>query len=290
MAIIHFCGGEVGGNGKTTFASLLIECYLNYEASFQLRDADRSTPNVGWAYDSLHYPKELASNSTAVSGKKKKKGQENAAEQDVWEPLIFSEDLVDFSIADKLISLGKETDLIINLPSQVRIPFDKWFDAGDFSNKQERLKVNFIYWWVAKPEQRSIDLLLENVDKYPNMPHVLVCNQLKTVGMDWKKMLTDDLKRVFKSKNIVTMDMPELILSPTEKILLGEDNPRFCDLIDDDDDRLSIASKCRCEVFLEKAMNNIIATGYFSPPVVTTEAPDPVSKMPKAEESEASAA
>lgn len=285
MGTIHFCGGEVGGNGKTTFTSLLIECYLKYEASFQLRDADRSTPNVGWAYDSLHYSKEVKDKpSTYTSRKVKlKKEQENEALEDTWEPLIFSEDLVDFSIADKLVDLGKETDLIINLPSQVRVPFDKWFDAGDFSNKQERLKVKFIYWWVAKPEQRSIDLLVENVNKYPNMPHVLVCNQLKTVGMSWERMLTDDLKALFKSKKIITMDMPELILSPAEKILLGEDNPRFCDLIEDDDERLSMASKCRCEVFLEKAMNNIIATGFFSPPVPTTdEEPNPLSEMPEA--------
>jgi hypothetical protein len=267
MATLHTVGGEVGGAGKTMFCMVLLEAFLKYEIPFHFRDADRTTPNVGWAYDSTHYPK----NGTfiaklSVTGKKKKATGDVDPQEviDNWKPVIFSEDLDDFSQADRLIELAVEKDVIVNLPAQVSSSFDKWLVAGDFLSIQEELGINFIYWWVAKAEQRSIDLLLSNIKRFPGLLHVLVCNQLRGTGEKWDSILTEDLEEFLKKSGVKTINMLELQLAPDERGILDRENPRFSDLTATDDKRLCVASKARCRKFVRESIENIIETGYLN--------------------------
>jgi hypothetical protein len=262
MATIHFVGGEIGGAGKSTFCMILIECYHHYSYDYHLRDADRSTPNVGWAYDAEQYQKNIAPSSKgSIDYKKKKSG----ILLDPWLPVVFSEDLDDFSQADRLLDLAQERDVIVNLPAQVSTSFDKWLQAGDFLSIQQELGVNFVYWWVAKAEQRSIDLLHANLLRFPSLPHILVCNQVRGVGEKWQTLLSPELKEVLSSSGIKTIDMPELILAPDERGLLDRESPRFRDLVNPEDKRLSLASKARCRKFMSTTIDSIITTGYISP-------------------------
>ena len=260
MATIYFIGGEIGGAGKSTFCMLLIEGFLQSKILYHFRDADRSTPNVGWAYDAEHYPKAADL-----------KGNFDATDPRAWKPVVFSEDLDDYSQADRLLDLAKEHDVIVNLPAQVSSSFDKWIDDGKYLDKQERLDIKFVYYWVAKAEQRSIDLLFTNVKKFPKMPHILVCNQLRGVGEKWTSMLTEDLKKRLDKEGIKTMDMAELKLSPVERGLLDRENPRFQDLIAESDTRLSLAATERCETFVATTIASIKACGFF--PVVVDDKP-----------------
>jgi hypothetical protein len=255
MATIYFVGGEIGGAGKSTFCMLLIEAFLRWNISYHFRDADRSTPNVGWAYDPENYPKNFPGSSKASIENKDPKA---------WKPVIFSEDLDDYSQADILIDLARDRDVIVNLPAQVSSSFDIWLTDGGYLDKQDRLGIKFVYFWVAKAEQRSIDLLYANVTKFPKMPHVLVCNQVRGVGEKWTSMLNDDMKTTLTAANIQYIDMPELKLSPTERGLLDRENPRFQDLITEGDSRLSLASSERCDTFINKTLESIKETGLFS--------------------------
>jgi hypothetical protein len=298
MTTIHFVGGEIGGAGKTMFCMVLLEGFLHYEIPYHFRDADRTTPNVGWAYDPTHYVKNSTLNPSIdartlkvdaesqkkTSGKSPKQAKQTRSQTpdtaDDWLPVIFSEDFDDFSKADRLIDLAGERDVIVNLPAQISNSFDKWIEAGDFLNIQEELGIKFIYWWVAKAEQRSIDLLFANIQRFPNLPHVLVCNQVRGVGEKWSAMLTEELQEALHDLGVRIMDMPELQLAPDERGLLDRENPRFQDLTSDSDKRLSIASKARCKKFVKTSLNNIFATGYLAAgsPEKTTES-QPEAKL-----------
>lgn len=277
MATIYFVGGEVGGAGKTMCCMLLIECFLQYQILYHFRDADRTTPNVGWAYDTVHYPRNAANTlKTSVSaGKKKKKGDDDGAPEviDNWKPVFFSEDFDDFSQADKLIDLAQERDVIVNLPAQVSNSFDKWLEAGDFLDTQDELGVNFVYLWVAKAEQRSIDMLLANIQRFPKMPHILVCNQLRGVGEKWDAILTDELEKSLQAKGVKIISMPELQLTPDERGVLDRDSPRLQDLVADDK-RLGAASKARLKKFMRVTIENIVSTGYLAVSPAETAAPE----------------
>jgi hypothetical protein len=250
MTNIYFVGGEVGGAGKTTFCMLLLEAYLKYSLPYHFRDADRSTPNVGWAYDSEHYVKgsvDLAANY----------GEKNG-----WKPVIFSEDLEDYSQADRLLDLAGERDVIVNLPAQVSSSFDIWLKDGNYLEQQDSLGINFVYYWVAKAEQRSIDLLFANVDKFPKMPHVLVCNQMRGTGK-WEDILTQDFKAKLSAKNIKSMDMAELKLSSTERRFLDLESPKLQNLAEKGNKWFGTGSTLRCRAFIDQTIKSIVATGFF---------------------------
>lgn len=257
MATIHFVGGEIGGAGKSTFCMLLIEAFMFHKLPYHFRDTDRTTPNVGWAYDPKNYPKNpppKPKGSIAHKGKKE------------WEPIVFSQDLDEYSQADFLLNLAKERDVIVNLPAQVSTSFDTWIEDGNYLSKQEKMNTNFVYWWVAKAEPRSLDLLLANAKRFPKMPFVLVCNQIRGIGETWNSILTEDLEKSFSDLGIKTIDMPELKLAPTERGLFDRESPKFQDVIEENDKRLSIASKYRCETFMEKTIENILTTGLLPVP------------------------
>jgi hypothetical protein len=260
MAQLHFIGGEVGGSGKSTFCMVLNEAYLEHEVPYHLRDADRTTPNVGWAYDRDNYPKGPAVTQKLTVTSKRKKSE--IAVLDVWAPVVFSEDLDDFSQADRLIDLAQDRDVLVNLPAQVSISFDKWLQAGDFLSIQAELGIRFVYWWVARAEQRSIDLLLTNATEFPGLPHVLVRNHIRGVGEKWDSLFNADLEVDLDARGVKSIDMQELILAPDERGLLDRENPRFRDLLAVEDKRLSLASKARCRSFLKKTITDIVSTGF----------------------------
>lgn len=250
MNSIYFVGGEVGGAGKTTFCMLLLEAFLKHSIPYHLRDADRSTPNVGWAYDREHYVKGFP----AIEA--------NLGEKSAWKPVIFSEDLEDYSQADRLLDLAEERDVIVNLPAQVSSSFDIWLKEGKYLEKQDYLGIKFVYYWVAKAEQRSVDLLFANVDKFPKMPHVLVCNQMRGTGK-WEDILTVDFKAKLSAKNIKYIDMVELKLSSAERRLLDSESPRFQDLAEKGNKWFGTGSTLRCEDLIKQTIESIIAAGFF---------------------------
>lgn len=284
MTTIHFVGGEIGGAGKSTFCMLLLEAFSLYEIPYHFRDADRTTPNVGWAYDPTHYSKNstpIATPKTSASEvvpgtpivnaeaqrKRQSQGQATATQTsdsiEEWKPVIFSEDFDDFAKADTLIDLAGERDVIVNLPAQISNSFDKWLEAGDFLKCQDELGIKFVYWWVAKAEQRSLDLFYVNLQRFPSMPHILVCNQVRGVGEKWGSLLSKEQKEDLKRRGVTVMEMPELQLAPDERGILDRENPRFGDLVSHSNKRLGVASKLRCRKFIDTTLNNIVATGYL---------------------------
>lgn len=256
MTKLHLVTGEIGGAGKSMFTKMLIECYQLMGIDYHLVDADRTTPNVGLCYDRENY--QLATVAAKAGQRKGQVGKDLIGDNRIH----FSEDLDDFSIADRLIDLAIEKDVIVNLPAQVSGIINKWIDACDLlGNIKTDLGIETIAWFVARPSSRAIELLeADYLYHQKKMQFVLVKNQLRGTGAKWENILTESIQEFLKTENIAQIELPELILAPHERDLFDREYPTFSELLGSTDKRLGIASKMRTRKFLAEAIENIQST------------------------------
>ncbi len=108
---IHLIDGEKGGVGKSLFARVLIQYFLDKNFPFFAVDTDRSNPDVSRIYES------------------------------VCREALFSEDEKKFYEADRIFELAFEKSVIVNLPAQVYPLVTKWMGRNNLIElgKQSRL-------------------------------------------------------------------------------------------------------------------------------------------------------
>jgi hypothetical protein len=271
MTKLHLVTGEIGGAGKSMFAKMLIESYQSMGIDYHLVDADRTTPNVGLCYDRENY--QLAAVAPKAGQKKGQVGKDLIGDNRIH----FSEDLDDFSIADRLIDLAIDRDVIINLPAQVSGIVNKWIDTCDLlGNIKADLGIETIAWFVARPNSRAIELLEADYRYHQKkMQFVLVKNQLRGTGAKWENILNENVCEFLNTANIAQIELPELILAPHERDIFDREYPTFSELLESADKRLGIASKMRTRKFLIEAIENIKSTNFIKSkhPIVKVEAP-----------------
>lgn len=147
MSMIHFVGGEKGGVGKSVFARLLSQYFI-----------DRSLPHLGLDADSSH-----ASLSRYYS--------------DFTRPV----DLDHFEGSDRIMELALETDrqVLVDLPAQSERFLDRWLEENDVLGMCSEMGVGLVYWYLVDDGRESAALLAKFLDKYAAR---LQCAVIRNLG------------------------------------------------------------------------------------------------------------
>lgn len=117
MSTLHLIGGEKGGVGKSVFARLLAQTFIDQGMNFVGIDADTSHGALLRFYGDY---------SHAV-------------------------DLTSFESADQIMdrALGADRRVLVDLPAQSARFLRKWLDTGDVVNFSREMGVRLVFWHVT---------------------------------------------------------------------------------------------------------------------------------------------
>ena len=147
MSTIHFIGGEKGGIGKSVFARMLSQYFIDNDIPFIGLDADRSHASLTRYYEAYTQPV----------------------------------DLDYFESTDKVMELALEndTDVLVDLPAQSERFLDRWIEENDILAMCEEMGVGIIYWYLVDGGKDSVELLEKFLPKYGV---VMTCAVVKNQG------------------------------------------------------------------------------------------------------------
>ncbi|HHD78006.1 MAG TPA: mobilization protein MobD [Campylobacteraceae bacterium] len=147
MKTIHLIGGEKGGVGKSLFARLLSQYYIDRQEPYIGLDADRSHPTLQRYY------------------------------QDTTQPI----DLDHFESSDQIVEMAieKDTNVIVDLPAQSERFLDRWLEENDILGLCQEMQIRVIYWYLVDDGNDSLQLVENFLQKYGN---TIDCVVLKNLG------------------------------------------------------------------------------------------------------------
>jgi hypothetical protein len=146
MSSIHFVGGEKGGVGKSVFARLLSQYFLDRGRAHVGLDADQSHPTLTRYY------------------------------ADYTRPL----NLDHFESIDQVMEAAIDTDIdvLVDLPAQSQRFLDRWIDDNAVLEMTDEVGIPVYYWYVVDDGRDSVGLYRDFLGRYGNAVRpVLVMNQ-----------------------------------------------------------------------------------------------------------------
>jgi hypothetical protein len=176
---IHLIDGEKGGVGKSLFARVLIQYFLDKNFPFFAVDTDRSNPDVSRIYEN------------------------------VCREALFSEDEKKFYEADRIFELAFEKSVIVNLPAQVYPLVTKWMGRNNLIELGKQSRISFCKWFICTGGYDSVQLFLKSVKHFDNkIAHVLVRN----LGLedDWSSVEEmEEVQNAIKKYEVKMIDFPK---------------------------------------------------------------------------------
>jgi len=176
---IHLIDGEKGGVGKSLFARVLIQYFMDKKYPFLAVDADRSNPDVSRIYES------------------------------VCREALFSEDEKKFYEADKIFEWAFDNSIIVNLPAQVYPVVTSWIEKNNLIELGKQSQITFCKWFVCTGGYDSVQLFLKSVQHFDKkIAHVLVRN----FGLedDWSSVEEmEEVQNVIKKYDVKVIDFPK---------------------------------------------------------------------------------
>lgn len=177
---IHLIDGEKGGVGKSLFARVLIQYFMDKKYPFLAVDADRSNPDVSRIYES------------------------------VCREALFSEDEKKFYEADKIFEWAFDNSIIVNLPAQVYPVVTSWIEKNNLIELGKQSKITFCKWFVCTGGYDSVQLFLKSVQHFDKkIAHILVRN----FGLedDWSSVEEmEEVQNAIKKYDVKVIDFPKL--------------------------------------------------------------------------------
>lgn len=238
MTFVHLINSELGGMGKTTFCSAFYEFCQQKDKNIdvELIDVDRSNPNVGIKY----LPEEY-------SGSKEAK-------------VFFSENKDEKDLADEILEKALESDLLINLPSQILKIFDNWVEKNQIFVVAKREKIQFVNWYVTNGSYHSVRLFKNFVKKHQdNMIHIMVRNT--KLCRNWEQVDEDsELEKLIELYQIESLELPTL--DDKEMYLIEKYNLGFLEATKSP--KLKLLQKQRAHLFIDALFENIEATSFVN--------------------------
>jgi hypothetical protein len=146
MSSIHFVGGEKGGVGKSVFARLLSQYFLDRGRAHVGLDADQSHPTLTRYY------------------------------ADYTRPL----NLDHFESIDQVMDAAIENgiDVLVDLPAQSQRFLDRWIDDNAVLEMTDEAGIPVFFWYVVDDGRDSVGLYRDFLARYGNAVRpVLVMNQ-----------------------------------------------------------------------------------------------------------------
>jgi hypothetical protein len=145
MSGIHFVGGEKGGVGKSLFARLLCEWFLEHSVKLCAVDADPSQSALSRGYATYGHQVELSA----------------------------------FDSADQIMdrALGAERQVVVDLPAQSLGLLTRWIEAGDIVGLASELGVAVTYYHLTDGGFDSVNCLEKELRLIaPSARVIVVCN------------------------------------------------------------------------------------------------------------------
>jgi hypothetical protein len=125
MSMIHFVGGEKGGVGKSVFARLLAQYFIDQQMPFTALDADVSNASLLRVY------------------------------ADYCRPV----DLAHFDSADDIFTLASEIPdrhVLVDLPAQSERPLATWMDNGGIAELVGEMQIRLVFWHVMDDSKDAV--------------------------------------------------------------------------------------------------------------------------------------
>lgn len=241
---IFFIGGENGGIGKSTNCRYLAHFFDKECIDFALVDADRSNSNVGIAYNAEWYDPE------SEEFKRREAGAD--ASYPNFKRVYFTEFGGDSMLADALPVMAADKHVIVNLPSNVLIPFSKWVDDSHLLKRitpEDDFQVYYLS--VLDPKGSGIQIFKDLLVKYPKMKHIALLNDPIGEG-GWNKQ--SDFIAFLKKNKVTTIDVPCFKVAAEYKQILDRSKYKLSDM--DKEVELPEFLRIRLEDYLEELSDN----------------------------------
>jgi hypothetical protein len=135
MSTIHFVGGEKGGVGKSVFARLLAQYFIDKQIPFTALDADVS----------------------------------NASLLRVYAEYCRPVDLTQVDSADDIFTLASESPdrhVLVDLPAQSERPLATWMDNGGIADLVEEMQIRLVFWHVMDDSKDAVVALSRLLSRY----------------------------------------------------------------------------------------------------------------------------
>lgn len=230
MTLINLIDGEKGGVGKSFFARVMSQYYIDTYSPYYIVDADGANPDVSSIYknNSLN--------------------------------LLFSEVNKKAHEADKIfeLALSKNLDkgaVIVNLPANIYYVVNMWLERNRLLDISLQNGVKFCKWFVCSGGFDSVSLFKQSLKHHKNkLIHIFV----KNLGLtdEWK-FLNDDLDfqnlLLEYQDTVIVTEFP--LCDYYERYFLEAKKVPFSNLFEDDE--IPYLSKQRIQYFLEAAYKQI---------------------------------
>lgn len=226
MNTIHFIGGEKGGVGKSVFARILSQYFIDNNQDYIGLDADRSHATLTRSYKEF---------TKAI-------------------------DLDKFESADSIMELAleEEKQILIDLPAQSERFLDRWLEENDVIGMAEEMDVTIFYWYLVDDGNDSSMLLEKFLSKYNE---VLNCVVVKNAGRGSDFASVDKIMSEKSDANwnrVEQMTLPLLHASTMHHI----DKLNFsfwgaANVKENDTEHLSLMERQRTKVWIRKSYGQI---------------------------------
>ena len=185
MSHLHFIGGEKGGVGKSVFARLLAQHWIDSSRPLAVVDADLSHGAM-----MRHY-------------------QEYSQSADLSAP----------DSADQILdrALGSERHVIVDLPAQSARALKSWMFGSNVLGLAQELGIAVTFWHVSDGGFASLSQVADALDAYGDrVQHVLVKNHGRS--KDFTQIEPSGVQARLDSLAGRIMDLPELDSAAMHKI------------------------------------------------------------------------
>lgn len=231
MKRIHCFDGDKGGVGKSFAATVKIQHCLDRNLPFVPVEADRYNPDVANRYGHLEFQFAVFSEDEKISTRKE---QENP---------------------DRIVDFAVEKDVVISLPAQVGLPFNKWLDTAVIAC--EEMDVQIVRWFLSSGTFESLELFARALKRHGKMmPFVLVKNW--ALSDDWSELEENkDMQKLIKQFSVQVIDFPKL--EWREANLIQKKNLTFAEARESR--AFHSMQRTRIKAFLKKAYSAFESTG-----------------------------
>lgn len=238
--------GESGGVGKSTATRLLIEFYKKH-SEFKLYDLDVNKLDVGKIYDPDRHKALVAT------------GEDNSKPL-ISELIRFSDDEYTSSKVDVIFEDGLQTNVIANLPSNVKLQLDSWINENGLIKLATDEHIQLVKFFVCSPQNLSCDLFLQTVELYKNdqgMQHVLAFNEGHGITWDEAKIKQKLFQEIVDTYKIPVWIIPKLNPGYYEKIL---NNHLTFEGATQKENGIQMIGRQAIRVFIDKAHKSLAST------------------------------
>jgi hypothetical protein len=254
-------GGEKGGIGKSMVGRVAAEQMLAAKLSFDLIDADASTPNVGLTYAKQLYEGFRESKQAAPTMLLDRETQKITLDRRI----TFSGDDSTYLQADQILVLAEKQNVLVVLPSQVAAYVQRWLDDNDVVGMlaDPENKIDIVHFFVSNGTTESIALFKESVARSAGkIPHVLVLNRGAVTDINWQWFDADNgISEYLTQHDFKSIVFPELLLDSIVKSKILSENIPFGEALKAA--WMPKPSARRLNKWLREATRSLAATGFI---------------------------